>query len=53
MNTKRRGGAKKRKPYPSRPNFWPQKPIVKLSNCQVRPFPFVLALGGPQKALTK
>ena len=41
------------KPYPSRPNFWPQKPIVKLSNCQVRPFPFVLALGGPQKALTK
>ena len=41
------------KPYPSRPNFWPQKPIVKLSNCQVCPFPFVLALGGPQKSLTK
>ena len=41
------------KPYPSRPNFWPQKPIVKLSNCQVCPFPFVLALGGAPKVLDK
>ena len=29
--------------------FWGQKPIVKLSNCQVCPFPFVLAKIGPNR----